>query len=62
MPDAAFGALIGYLRTPSGQATRPFLIGSQQTFNAPQNGRLYLLVNDDDYRGNTGSYRVRIVY
>lgn len=62
LPEAAFGALIGYIRTPSGQATRPFLIGSQQTFNAPQDGRLYLLVNDDDYRGNTGSYRVRIVY
>lgn len=62
LPDAAFGALIGYIRTPTGQATRPFLIGSQQTFNAPQDGRLYLLINDDDYRGNTGSYRVRIVY
>jgi hypothetical protein len=62
LPDASFGALIGYIRTPNGQATRPFLIGSQQTFNAPEDGRLYLLVNDDDYRGNSGSFRVRIVY
>lgn len=62
LPEAAFGALLGYIRTPNGQATRPFLIGSQQTFNAPQDGRLYLLINDDDYRGNTGSYRARIVY
>jgi hypothetical protein len=62
LPDAGFGALIGYIRTPSGQATRPFLIGSQQTFTAQQDGRLILLVNDDDYRGNTGSFRVRIVY
>jgi hypothetical protein len=62
LPDAAFGSLIGYIRTPSGQATRPFLIGSQQTFTAQQNGRLILLVNDDDSRGNSGSFRVRIVY
>jgi len=62
MPDAPFGALLGYIRTPNGQATRPSLIGSQQTFTAPQDGRLFLLINDDDYRGNTGSFRVRIVY
>jgi hypothetical protein len=62
LPDAAFGSLVGYIRTPSGQATRPFLIGSQQTFTAQQNGRLILLVNDDDSRGNSGSFRVRITY
>jgi hypothetical protein len=62
LPDAPFGALLGYIRTPNGQATRPFLIGSQQTFTAPDDGRLFLLINDDDYRGNTGSFRVRIVY
>src|SRR6185295_10539143 len=56
--DAPFGSLLGYIRTPNGQATRPFLVGSQQTFTAPDDGRLFLLINDDDYRGNTGSFRV----
>ncbi|MEA2175087.1 MAG: hypothetical protein QOD00_2679, partial [Blastocatellia bacterium] len=62
LPDAAFGSLIGYIRTPNGQATRPFLIGSQQTFNAPADGRLFLLVNDDNYSDNSGSFSVRLSY
>jgi hypothetical protein len=61
LPGEAFGALIGYIRLTNGQATRPFLIGSQRTFTAPEDGRLILLVNDDDSRGNTGSFRARVV-
>ncbi|HKR00440.1 MAG TPA: LecA/PA-IL family lectin [Pyrinomonadaceae bacterium] len=60
--DAAFGALVGYIRLSNGQASRPFFIGSQQTVIAPDSGRLFLLVNDDDSRDNSGSFRVRIVY
>ena len=60
--DAAFGALLGYIRTADGQTTQPFLIGSQQTFNAPADGRLFLMVNDDNMRDNSGNFRVRIVY
>ena len=60
--DAAFGALLGYIRTADGQTTQPFFIGSQQTFNAPADGRLFLMVNDDNTRDNSGNFRVRIVY
>jgi hypothetical protein len=62
MRDAAFGALIGYIRLPNGQTSSPFFIGSQQTITAPESGRLFLLVNDDDSRDNSGSFRVRITY
>ena len=60
--DAAFGALVGYIRTTDGRTTQPFLIGSQQTFNAPADGRLFLMVNDDNMRDNSGNFRVRIAY
>ena len=62
VPTAGVGALIGYILQPDGQATQPFLIGSQSTFTAPVDGRLYLLVNDDNYNDNSGSFSVRIVY
>jgi hypothetical protein len=61
-PDAPFGALVGYIRMNNGRSTAPFAVGSQRTFSAPADGRLILMVNDDDYRDNTGSFRVRIVY
>ncbi len=60
--DAAFGALLGYIRTVDGRTTQPFFIGGQQTFSAPADGRLYLMVNDDNTRDNGGNFRVRIVY
>ena len=60
--NAAFGALVGYIRTPDGRSTQPFLVGSQQTIIMPATGRLYLMINDDDNRDNNGSFRVRIVY
>ena len=60
--SAGVGALIGYIRTPDGQITQPFVIGSQQTFTAPVDGRLVLLINDDNYSDNSGSFNVRILY
>ena len=62
VPNAGPGALIGYIRTTSGQVSQPFFIGSQQTFNAPADGRLFLAINDDNYSDNGGSFSVRIRY
>jgi hypothetical protein len=62
VPSAGPGALIGYVRTPDGQQSEPFLIGSQLTFSAPVDGRLFLAINDDDYSDNSGSFSVRIRY
>lgn len=59
---AGVGALIGYIVQPNGQSTQPFLIGSQSTFTVPVDGRLYLLVNDDNYADNSGSFSARIIY
>jgi hypothetical protein len=60
VPTAGPGALIGFIRTSSGQITQPFLIGSQLTFNAQVDGRLILAINDDDYSDNGGNFAVRI--
>jgi hypothetical protein len=60
VPTAGPGALIGYIRTSSGQITQPFLIGAQLTFNAQTDGRLILAINDDDYSDNGGNFAVRI--
>jgi hypothetical protein len=60
VPNAGVGALIGYIRLSSGQNTAPFIIGSQQSFAAQADGRLFLLVNDDNYSDNSGSFNVRI--
>lgn len=62
VPTAGVGALIGYILLPNGQMSQPFLIGSQSSFTAPADGRLMLLVNDDNYGDNSGSFSVRIVY
>jgi hypothetical protein len=62
VPNAGVGALIGFIRTPSGQMTQAFFVGSQLDFTAPADGRLFLLVNDDNYNDNSGSFDVRIVY
>jgi hypothetical protein len=61
LPNAGIGALIGYILLANGQASQPFLIGSQQTFTASADGRLYLLINDDNYADNSGSFSARIV-
>jgi hypothetical protein len=60
--QAGVGALIGYIRQPGGQLTQPFLVGSQNTFNSPVDGRLFLLINDDNYGDNSGQFDVRISY
>jgi hypothetical protein len=62
VPTAGVGSLIGYIRLTNGQLTQPFVVGSQQTLTAPVDGRLFLLVNDDNYSDNSGSFSVRIVY
>ncbi|MFL6229504.1 MAG: hypothetical protein ACJ741_12070 [Pyrinomonadaceae bacterium] len=61
VPNAGVGALIGYVRLANGQATQPFFIGSQQTFTVQDDGRLILLVNDDNYSDNGGSFSARVV-
>ena len=56
------GALIGYIRSTSGQMSQPFFIGSQVTISAPADGRLFLAINDDDYSDNGGAFKVTIRY
>ncbi len=62
VPTAGVGALIGYILQSNGQQSAPFFVGSQLTYTAQADGRLYLLVNDDNYGDNSGSFSVRIVY
>ena len=62
VPNAGVGALIGYIVSTNGQTSPAFLVGSQLTYTAPVDGRLYLAVNDDNYSDNSGSFSVRIVY
>jgi hypothetical protein len=62
VPTAGVGALIGYVAQPGATTTQPFLVGSQLVYTASVDGRLYLLVNDDNYNDNSGSFSVRIVY
>jgi len=62
VPSAGVGALIGYIVSNNGQSSQPFYIGSQATFTASADGRLYLMVNDDNYGDNSGSFSARIVY
>ncbi len=42
-------------------APTPFHVGSQQSFTAQAEGRLILLVNDDNYADNGGEFTVRVV-
>lgn len=60
VPSAGVGALIGYIRMVDGQNSQPFYIGSSLTWTAPADGRLYLLVNDDNYNDNSGAFSVHI--
>ena len=62
LPSAGVGALIGYIVSSNGQTSQPFYVGSQSTFTTPVDGRLYLIVNDDNYSDNSGSFSARIVY
>jgi hypothetical protein len=62
VPTAGVGALIGYIVQSNGQRTQPFLVGDQMTLTVPSDGRLFLLVNDDNYGDNSGSFSARIQY
>jgi hypothetical protein len=62
VPTAGVGALIGYILQSNGQQSQPFLVGDQMTLTVPSDGRLFLLVNDDNYSDNSGSFSVRIQY
>ncbi|MEP6569300.1 MAG: LecA/PA-IL family lectin [Acidobacteriota bacterium] len=62
VPSAGVGALIGYIVANNGQTSQPFLVGSQATFTASADGRLYLMVNDDNYSDNSGGFSARIAY
>lgn len=62
VPGIGVGALIGYIRLPNGQISQPFAIGSQRSITAPSDGRLFLLINDDNYSDNSGNFDVKIVY
>jgi hypothetical protein len=62
LPSAGPGALIGYIRSTTGQTSQPFFVGSQVTISAPTDGRLYLAINDDDYSDNGGAFKVTIRY
>ena len=62
VPSAGPGALIGYIRSSTGQMSQPFFIGSQLTISAPADGRLYLAINDDNYGDNGGAFKVTIRY
>ena len=55
LPDAAAGALIG--RVGNG---RPFGIGDQASVPMPNDGLLYLAVNDDELADNTGAFVVQV--
>ncbi len=59
---AGVGALIGSILSSNGQTSQPFYVGSQLTFTTPVDGRLFLLVNDDNYSDNSGSFSARILY
>ena len=62
VPTAGVGALIGYIVSSSGQSSQYFYVGPQATLTIPVDGRLYLMVNDDNYTDNSGSFTARIVY
>src|SRR5688572_24706049 len=55
VPSVGAGALIG--RVGSGQ---PFAIGDQTSVPMPNDGLLYLGVNDDALQDNTGAFVVRV--
>jgi len=62
VPSAGVGALIALIRMANGQLSQPYLVGSQLAGTIPVDGRLILLVNDDNYSDNSGSFSVRIKY
>jgi hypothetical protein len=53
LPNAPAGALIG--RIDNGQ---PFIIGRNTSVRMPENGTLFLGINDDNVSDNSGNFRV----
>jgi hypothetical protein len=64
LEDAAAGALIGKIRYPDGRDSNYVFIGSRNgaRTDPDEYGRLFLGINDDYFRDNTGSFRVTIRY
>ncbi|HEX5081277.1 MAG TPA: hypothetical protein VFY40_04475 [Blastocatellia bacterium] len=62
MSDVAPGALIGKIRYRDGRDSNFVFIGSrgEPTTEPNEYGRLFLGINDDYFRDNTGSYKVTI--
>lgn len=60
--NAGVGALIAKIRYRDGRESNPILIGSHNQVSTGQgeSGRLFIGINDDDFRDNSGSYRVTI--
>jgi hypothetical protein len=56
--DQGRGALIG--KMGEGGAVLAFFVGEHAQFTVERKGRLFLGINDDDYRNNSGSFHVRI--
>lgn len=56
--DAGRGALVGIIG--DGTVAKAFLVGSKYEGAVKSTGRLHLGVNDDDYKTNKGSFRVRV--
>ncbi len=56
--DQGRGALIG--KMGEGGAVLAFFVGERAEFTVERKGRLFLGINDDDYRNNSGSFQVRV--
>jgi len=56
--DQGRGALIG--KMGAGGAVLAFFVGERAEFKVERKGRLFLGINDDDYRNNSGSFKIRI--
>ena len=55
MPDVYAGGLIGRIGN-----NPPFAIGNQTSVTMPHDGMLFLAVNDDERRDNSGAFVVRL--
>jgi hypothetical protein len=64
LENAAAGALIGKIRLRDGRDSNYVFIGSRNSAKTDPDeyGRLFLGINDDYFRDNTGSFRVTIRY
>jgi hypothetical protein len=62
LQSEGIGALIGKIRYRDGRDSNYVFVGSRGTPTSEPNeyGRLFLGINDDNFRDNRGSYTVRI--